>query len=115
MTRLQELKIQVGYLLEMIEEIEVAGEMPDLCDQAEHVRNLLKEFLTEECNRRVDKGGVSMNKLLVVKGMGWEAALAVKVDKNSVIARKRDLETLLKKISYTHDVISGGFTFGFED
>ena len=54
MTRSQELKIQIGYLLEMIEEKETTGEMPDLCDQAEYVRGLLKEFLTEECNRKVD-------------------------------------------------------------
>ena len=56
-----------------------------------------------------------MNKLLTVRGMGWETSLPIKVDKNNVIVRKRDLETFLKKISYTHDVISGGFTFGYED
>ena len=55
-----------------------------------------------------------MNRLLVVKGEGWEAALAIKEEDNTVTCRKADLEKFLKKISYTHDVISGGFTFGYE-
>ena len=55
-----------------------------------------------------------MNKLLTVKGEGWEAVLAIKEENNMITCRKADLEKFLKRISYTHDVISGGFTFHYE-
>ena len=55
------------------------------------------------------------NKLLIAKREGWETVLPIKEENGMVTCRKSDLERFLKKISYTHDVTSGGFTFHYED
>ena len=53
-TDTRNIKAQLGYLIEMIEELETSGDMPDVCSQAEHVRDLLKTFLQERCNKVVE-------------------------------------------------------------
>ena len=46
---------------------------------------------------------------LQITGMGWHFQVPIRKENGEVIIPEKDFWEMMKSISYTHDVVSGGF------
>ena len=52
---------------------------------------------------------------LIIRGLGWNTSLNVRIHNKDVVINKNDFEKFLKILAYTHDIISGGFDYEFKE
>ena len=52
---------------------------------------------------------------IVIRGMGWGFEVPATIQDNKVIIEKAEFDDMMKNIAYTHDMVSGGFSWEFEE